>query len=500
MSNPQQKKFVPIHFAVESFARINKEYHADVQYPEGSAVADLLKDLDSEAGIVMVFPPGFRYQQSEGDQGVGKSSWQGALLEATGNVLVPNAINSIDKTKSFRFKTWGQDGYQYLIRGTKSDYVIERLETDPETGDPVLNAKGKQIRSEMKSPKTFIRQITGPAGISPLWLKDMKPADQITWLRGLYSLSQDFIKEETRINGEYTTSYNSRTKAGNELDRYKALTKSSEYYADQPAWEKYFTETSFEKLEQEFADIKTKYNEYSQNENLLKTAKETHLPAKEKAVEFVDDEIEDINKKIRQLQELLAAKHNEKDERMKEVNAYKERIEKTEKWLEDNKSVKEDYDNQNAKIIEATEFKAKKMQWEQMLENQKQMNHYEDEYQRLTGRIDALKEARAKLTELFSPKIAGFEVCIPNEEDKREGLYYKGLSLDQLSESELWEMATQLWDELNVQMVFVENISGLGSGAIEMFNKFIERGGYVFATVMNRAEKNLKITFSDKIK
>lgn len=500
MSNPQQKKFTPLSLEVPSYARINKEYRPDVKYPEGVDISALLKDVDTEMGLVMVFPPGFHYQESEGDQGVGKTSLQAVLLEATGNIVPVNAINSIDGTKAFKFKTWGNDGNLYLIRGTKTDYVIERIETDPETGEPVLNAKGKQIKAEMKSPKTFIRQICGPAGVSPMWLREMKPADQITWLQGLFSLDQEVLKEEVRIKTEYDTTYKARTKAGNEYDRYKALTQGNSFYTDQPKHEKYFTETSFEKLEQEFEETKTKYAEYQKNENLLKTAKETNLPNYEKGVTDADNDIADINEQIRVLQEKLTQAHNTKNQKVIALNEYKQRIEKTEGWLTENLKLKEDYDNLNNKIVEATEFKASKQQWELFLENQKQMNHFEDEYQRLTTRLDALKKAKQEFTEMFSPKIDGFEVCIPTEEDKREGLYYKGMPLTHLSESELWEMATQLWESLKVNMVFVEHISELGSGAVEFFNRFIARGGYVFGTKMNRAEKNLKITFSTNIK
>lgn len=499
MSN-SQKKFQPVSFTVESYARIDKNYHADVNYPEGIDVSLLLKDIDSEGGIVVIFPPGFNYTQLEGNQGTGKSSWTSALLEATGNILLPNAINSIDQTKRFNFKTWGIDGNLYNIRGTKSDFVIERLETDPDTGEPIINNKGKQVKSEMKSPKTFIRQIVGPAGISPQWLKDMAPAEQITWLRGLYSLDQDVLKKEVEINQEHTTTYKARTKAGNDYDRYKTMTTSSLYYADQPKHDKYFKETSFESLEKEFEDIKVKYEEYSQKANSLKNSKEIHLLAFEKAVTQVETDITGIEDQIKALQLKLAEKHNEKDEKVKNLNDYKERIATGEKWMKENAEIKTKYDNLNTKIVEATEFKAKKQEWETMLENQKQMNHYENEYQRLTQRIDALNEAKAKLTELYSPKIEGFEVFIPDEEQKKHGLFYKGHPLIELSESELWEMATALWKELNVHMVFVENINSLGTGAIDMFNKFIERGGYIFATMMNRAEKNLKITFTDKIK
>lgn len=497
MSNKQQIKLVSL--GVISYARINKDYKAQVDYPQGVDITEELKKIDNDNGIVLVFPDNYRFQQSEGNQGVGKSSLHKALLELTGNIMVPNAINSIDNDKRINLKTWGLDGHLYHIRATKSTYVIERIETDEE-GNPIISEKGKEIKAEIKEPKTMIKKIVGPAGVSPNWLVEMKPADQIAWVRSLFTLDQDVLKQELDITKKYNEAYKARTQAGNDHKRYKNLTESSPFYKEQEKHEKYFAETSFENVEQSMKSIQERHSEYQRNEMGLKQLKDITLQNALMNVEKADETIVSIENEIKRLQQELAKAHDDKQATIEAKIAVENRIKAGEEWIEANKSVVQEMESFGEKVKEASEFKAKKQEWEVMLENQKQMNHYESEYQRLTVLIDEYAKTKQQLVEMFTPKVEGFEVCIPDENEKREGLFYKGMSLDKLSESELWEMATQLWQVMNVQMVFVENINSLGTGAVEKFNEFIAQGGYVFATMMNRAEKNLKITFDTSIK
>ena len=496
MSNNKQIRLISL--GVTSYAGINKKSKAEIESPVKADITEEMKGVDPDNGIFIVFPDGFRYQVNSGDQGVGKTSLNACLLEATGNLLPPNAINSIDNDKKFSLKLIGLDGLLYNIRGTKSQYIIERIETE-EDGSPKINDKGREQKLIISEPKSAIKRIVGPAGIAPDWLRDMKPADQVTWLRSLYSLDPEVLKEEIKLKQDYEKNYKERTFAGNEHKRYKALVEGTSYFTDQPKWQKYFTETTFEKLEEAYKDIQEKYNEYTRYEGNLRSVRENNLPAAEKAVQQVDQDILTIEDQIKELQKKLEAKHNEKQEKTVFLNQVKEKVVNAEKWISDNKTRVADYEGQTDKILEASNFKANKQTWDILMENQRQMNHYHDEYVRLANRLTAIAEQKQKFIESFSPKIEGFEVCIPDNDDKREGLFYLGKPLDHLAESELWQMCLQLWAQLKVKMVFVENISSLGTGAIDMFNQFIDNGGYVFATMMNRSEKNLKITFLNKI-
>ncbi len=492
------KQIKLVSLGVQSYAGIDKKKKAEIDYPSGVDISDEMKKVDSENGIVLVFPENFRYQQSEGDQGTGKTSLLNSLLEVTGNILAPNAINSIDQDKKINLMLEGLDGHLYNVRTTKSTYVIERIDTDEE-GKPIVNEKGKMQKAEIKEPKSMIKKIVGPAGISPQWLRDMKPGEQVVWLRSLYTLDPEVLKTEAKIKTDYETNYKARTSAGNEHKRFKALVDASPYYGEYTRWEAYFASTNFDDVETKFKDAQEAYTQYQRYEMGLNQLKDVTLANATNDVLRAEGDIETIEKQIKELQKKLSEAHDAKQKKVEAKIAVENRITDGDKWITDNKAVKETYEGFSEKIKEATEFKGKKQEWETLLSNKKQMDHFSDERIRLTNRLDEMAKIKKELISQFSPAIEGFEVCIPDEEEKREGLFYHGKPLDQLAESELWELATQLWQELNVQMVFVENISSLGTGAITKFNEFIEKGGYVFATVMNRAEKNLKITFQSKI-
>lgn len=494
MSNNQLKFH---HLQIGSYAGITKDTPVDVNYP--TDISELTKNIDPDGGIVIVFPEGFNYMQKEGDQGTGKTSLDATLAELIGLEVAPNAINSITKEKWSKLRLTGKDGNLYEIRTTKATFSVDRIETDPDTGEIMTNAKGKEVKSEMKTPKEFIRRVVGPAGVSPDKIKAMSPADQVEWVRGLFTLSKEVLEQEAKIKQEYDASYKARTKAGNDKKFHKALVDDSPFYKEYGKWEKYFAETNFDDLEKKMAAVREAYTVFQKSEQGVETLKTLTLPAAKEQVSREEESMLAIQKKIQELQEQLTQKHNDLDVAKKNVIAVEERITNGQKWLDENKKAKEDFDSMSTQVADATNFKADKVKWEQMLENKKQMDHYEDEYIRLSNRIDEYAKAKQQIVALYSPDVEGLEVCTPQEGDDRQGLYYYGKTMVQLAESELWEMATKLWKTLGVKVIFVENISSLGSGAIDVFNEFLENGGMIFATMMNRAQKNMKITWHKKI-
>jgi hypothetical protein len=135
-----------------------------------------------------------------------------------------------------------------------------------------------------------------------------------------------------------------------------------------------------------------------------------------------------------------------------------------------------------------------------MKEDKKKMDAASDEKIRLNNLVDEYATLKKEYIKQFTPDIEDFEVCIKDEGEEREGLYYKKRSLSMLAESELWELATQIWKAMGVKIIYVENVSSLGTGAVEKFNQFLKNdGAYIFGTKMNRGEDNLKISFHTSI-
>jgi hypothetical protein len=495
MSNSNQVKFH--HLQIGAYAGLTKETKVDVDYP--TDVSDVLKNVDPDGGLVIVFPDGLNYMQKEGEQETGKTSLDLCLAELIGLEVAPNAINSITNEKWAKLRLTGKDGNLYDIRSTKSTFSVERIETDPDTGEIVTNEKGREIKASMGEPKSFIRKVVGPAGVSPEKIKQMSGAEQVAWVRSLFTLSKEVLEQEAIITKEYSASYKARTTAGNNKKFYKNLVDDSPYYKEYEKWEKYFAETNFDDLEQKMAAVREAYTVYQKSEQGIETLKTISLPSAKERVTVEETAILDIEKQIQELQRQLTKKHDDLDVAKKNVIAVEERIANGQTWLDENKRAKDDFESMSTQVEEATNFKSDKVKWETMLENKKQMDHHESEVIRLTNRLDEYAKAKQQIVAMYSPDVEGLEVCTPQEGDDREGLYYHGKTVVQLAESALWEMATKLWKTLGVKVIFVENISSLGSGAIGVFNEFLENGGMIFATMMNRAQKNMKITWHKKI-
>ena len=145
------------------------------------------------------------------------------------------------------------------------------------------------------------------------------------------------------------------------------------------------------------------------------------------------------------------------------------------------------------------ELKISKAGYDTMLMSEKELETLTKQKETLTSEYEAANTELVEYIKSFTPDILGFEVKIATDENTEEGLFYTGKSIDQLCESELWEMCLLVWAAFDVRIVFAENLNSLGSNAIERLNWFVDNGGYVFATEMDRAEKNIKISVNTKI-
>lgn len=476
---------------IEMFAGIGPKTKVKVEYPKEVDITEDLKEVDNENGLVIIFPEGYQYIEIEGNQGVGKTSLIECIKEATGGEAQANTEHITMEEgkmpvtdKKYKDRFWGSDGNLYNLRVTKSTITLERIEVD-EHGEPIKNAKGKENASIMKTPKTMLQQIIGPAGISPMALKNMNGAKQVAWIRSLFNLDVEAQKLELEIKDKYEKAYKARTQANNEYNRLENVLSSNDYYIRAEHWQKYFDETKYEDLEKKVSGVIEKKNQY---DNAI-----AGIPTLKTQAVTLKTDIDDLQEQIRQLQLKLDAK-------TADLKTLSDRIAAGEKWIEENKGVVEDFENLADARKEASEFKAHEQAFKNMQEEKKNMDHQADEKIRLTHLVDEYAQLKKNYIKQFTPEIEHFEVCIKDEGEPREGLFYKGLPLAILAESELWELATQLWKAMGVKIIYVDNVSSLGSGAIAKFNDFLSSGGaYIFGTKMNRNEDALKISFHNKM-
>lgn len=489
MSNKNNLRFETL--GVSAFAGIGPTTKVDIIYPENFDISPELNGLDNDNGLVIVFPKGLNYIELEGNQGVGKTSLMECLKEATGSLSSSNTehIQSGEDgmpvtDKKYKDRFWGVDGQLYNLRVTKSTITLEQISTDEE-GNPVLNAKNKEISVQLKSPKTMLQQLIGPAGISPMLLKQMNPAEQVKWMRSLFTLDVDEQKMELEIKKKYDDAYKERTKTNNEYNRIETVLNSNKYYVAAEQWQTYFDKTDYDTLQESVADVQKRKQDYDKAVDAIPVMK-SNLKIFESDIDVLEEQLKNIQARLDDKKELALA--------------LTKRISEGETYVESNKTVVDEIEQLSEKIKEASEFKAHEQGFDNMKKQKYDMDHQSDEKIRLNGLVDEYAKLKKEYIKQFTPDIPDFEVCIKDEGDNREGLYYKTLPLSILAESELWELATQIWKAMGVKIIYVENVNSLGSGAVDKFNEFLKSGGaYIFGTKMNRSENNLKISFHDKI-
>lgn len=438
--------------------------------------------IDKEKPILIVFEANEKSLLAEGDQGRGKSSVLNAIKACLSYNLAPNAVNNKDNLILTGAEFIGKDGNHYRSKVRSKTLTVEQLVVD-EDGNPKLGKNNKPMLMEAKSPATLLRSIVGPLGESPMVLKEKKPSEHIEWIQRYYSQGADEFKEkEAELIKAYKEPYLKRRDIKRDLDVLDAQIKNNEYEVNKDEWiEKFELIGQKETLESKRSESQKLADDYNRALLGLENLK-TQPP-------ILLSEIKNIDEEISRLQKRLSEKN-------KELEVVTKRIESGEKFLNENKTAAEDYNKIIDQIAEIEKLEIHKNNYDAlqlMIDNR---DRKAKDVTELTKKYEDGLKAVEEFTKSFTPEIKGLEIKIGDE----PAVIWNGRNIYELSESELWELALQIWDKFSVSVVFIENIGSLGTNAIERLQWFNQNGGYVFASQMNREEKNLKITINTEIK
>lgn len=493
---------------------------------EPTSFAGLNISNPEDQSLVIAFPDeGKNALILEGDQGTGKSSMLECLKFIFTGDEPENAINSITNDKKVKAIFSEKDGdIMYFIKATKTGYSIEKHE----------KKDGTIEKSTVQQPKNWLRNKIGPVGIDPSFLKRMNPERQIEWVRDLIKLDAEKKEQESAIRKVIKQNYSKRRDANkNKKAKKQSLIASGYYLSDRLnkkeiiASDKYAEDVAkyAKPIEERQAEVSNIFEEANVNNNNLVSLRDKlnnpihGLHAQGNRLSEKSDKIRD---QISQLQIELAENEvliESTKLSCQEVIAEIELLMDAPEKLEEAKKTME---KMNEYIVAKTNFAAIQKTY--------------SEYQELTSSwkdLDTELEVKEKELQAFiltiTPDIPGLELCIPqdiNVEDElsafkdeyedatpeqiaakekelkdktREGIYYKGHSITELCESEIWGLCTMIWKYQNVPVIFIENVSSLGSDAIATINQFLENGGQVYATRMNRELKTMKISFEDHL-
>lgn len=452
-----------VNFTVKSFAKIDKSNPVIIVWPS-----------DDNKNISLF----------TGDQAVGKTSVISAFAAACGLPLIQNAINKVDNDRKVSFE-FIRNGNTYKVTITKTRFEIETL-----VGDKW---------AKLGSPKTVLQDALGPVGQSPMFLKEYSGEDQIKWLRSFYQLSESQAADESKINTDIKTAYSAKRDAKRMLKAIDLKLNANQYFINRAEWDKKIEEHKNADQEK-ISNIQTKHTHYIKSKEALENLK-LEVGRDENEMSLLDSE-------ILELEEKLNAKKKLRLEKSESTVTKKERIKAGESYIEENKFIIEEYNQIESIVKERADMASHEANYNQMLTIVQEQLDYTEKFDENSRKLEEYRKSKIDFIKTITPAIEGFEVCVPDQEEeenetegaeKREGLYYQGKSVSELSESELWSFYLLLLKAMNIKIVIIENISNLGSGAIDMLNYYASEGGYIIASEMKREEKSLKITVTNKI-
>lgn len=465
--------------------------------------AEAYGGITEDTAVVVTFPRDKNLLGFSGDQGKNKTSAMNAAIELFGGPEAENAINSMSNKKSATLVfEETKNNLRYMVKIQKSKFSLEQI---TETED------GKLRTAELKKPKELLRSLIGPLGINLMELKEMKPAQQIKWVRDLSKLSDEQVLQEQRIKTGIKTSGDGRKDVNRDMIRirtglvaagygvWKASARSltpTKQYEDQ---KKFYTKDVKERQ----ALVTQKFDEANKKKSDLQVEKMINENLIVEAIN-IDDNIIDLERKLVELRE-----RKEKNVEFKRISDDKITA------LGDVEAL---YTAAQESMSKMTEYIEGRKNIESVDKAYAEYDTLDEQWKQHQSKLDEYMLLHKKAVAAFTPDIEGIEVCVPFEVDinferdlfmdnnpeateqelsdhiksltgeKREGLYYKGHSMAELSESEVWEVAMKFWHIMGVKVAFIENIQSLGTSAIEAINYMAEQGCTIFFSAMKRTE------------
>lgn len=400
-----------------------------------------------------------KWVTASGDMGVGKTSLLNALLVACGQLSHTgqdgkNYINQETDKIDINFSFVGNDRFNYDVRCTKSKFE--------------LTYEGENV----KEPITKMKELLGVVGVSPMDIKNKRLKDIVKWLSSYSKKSaEEFEAQMVKYKNGIKQAVESRASANRSM---KAL---NEYLSNEAMF------LNWEESEKKYAkpvDIK-------------------QLSASLEVAGKNSDKLIQAETKIKQLHGQKVSLTDQIANLQRQLDETEKAIKGGEKFIEENKGAKKEYDTVKARYDNAHTELMEYNKWQGI----KQKKSDADEFETLSQQADAtekefIQSVKELQTELL-PDIKGVELVLEDTHEegniKKEGLYWNGLNVAQMSETEWWDIVLLIWRKYKVKIIVIDNYSNLGSGAVEILEKLVKDGCYVLAAEMDRETKTLSIEY-----
>lgn len=423
--------------------------------------------INPDAPVVIDFTNS-KFIKVEGDNGVNKTSLLNSLLVACGHLSKDNKnfVNNDSKKIDINFSFVGKDRREYAVRCTKSTFN--------------LSYEGESI----PEPVSMMKQLLGVVGVSPMDIKNSKLSVIIKWLASYSNKSpEEFEATMLKLKNGIKQYADARAIANKS---YKALV---EYLTEEPLFvnwadseKKYAKPIDIDKLSKDLKKAGDESDKVIRGEERL-----VQLKFKKPLLEV---EISDLEKLI--------------DAKKKELQELNQNIDTGEKFVSDGKAIKKKYDEVKTEYDNAHKEVVNYSKWQEILKKKEERDGYETISQNAdAGEKQLLKEMKELQAEIL-PDIKGVELVMEDTHEdgvpKKEGLYWNGRNVAQMSETEWWDIVLLIWRKYKVKVVVIDNYQSLGSDAVDILQKLSKDGCYILAAEMNRQQKTLQIDYNQTVK
>lgn len=428
-------------------------------------------EVNSFGGIHPQSPVVIDFTQSkhiivDGNNGSGKTSLLTALLVACGHTghtgkQGKDFINNDSGKIDIDFEFVGNDRLTYRVRCTKSSFS--------------LTYEGESV----PEPLTKMKELLGVVGVSPMEIKNRPLKEIVKWLSAYSVKGADLLEDQfTKIKDGIKKYAAARADANRSLKGIKEYLESDHLYIN---WEdsekKYTKQVDIKELSERRNTAGVNSDKYIRAEAKIKQLKEAR-PA-------IVNEIERLEAQLVEKKELL--KDQDKS------------ITTGEKFLTDNKSFKTEYDKVMAEYDSAAKDVVSYNNWQDIKNKKKEMDGYETLSQRADASEKELLQELKDLQAEILPDVKGVELITEDTMEegviKKEGLYYQGKNVAQLSESEFWSLVMLIWKKLKVKIVVIDNYQSLGTLAVDTLEKLSKDGAYILCAEMNRKQEDLQVHY-----
>jgi len=418
-------------------------------------------EVNSFAGINPASPVIIDFTQSKfvtvkGDEHLGKTSLINALLVACGQLSKDNKdfINLDSGKEDINFSFVGRDRLTYEVRVTKSAFTL------------------KYEGEALAEPLSKMKELLGIVGVSPMDIKNKPLKEIVKWLSSYSNKSAEEYDELLQKYKEgIKKAAESRAAANRVLKGIDEYLNGEEMFL---AWEesekKYVTRPDIKALSLELDAARDKSDKLIRGQQRL-----TQYNSRKAEIEL---QMAALNKELGELTNNIAI---------------------GETFIEENKTASEDYATIKTKYDNVAQEVLDFNKWGSIKEKKKERDEAETLSQKADTNEKSLKQELKELQAELLPDIKGTELILEDTHEdgkiKKEGLYWNDRNVRQLSESEWWTLVMAIWRKFKVKIVVIDNAQNLGTTAVDMLNKLAKDGAYVLAAQMERATKELTISY-----